>query len=72
MSTFESLKALSLAQLQEAFSKALSELSGQECLVVLHELRFETGGVRAAVGNEIASFTGDFQLKKSIQLSDLL
>ena len=63
MTPKQSLKELSIAQLQEAFSRALTELAGRECSVVVNELKFEVSGAKAWQGIDAASFSGSFETK---------
>jgi hypothetical protein len=59
--TTSALKELPLARIEEAFSKALSELAGHDYLVVLHGLRFETCPMGASAGEDMAAFSGQIE-----------
>lgn len=52
------LKEVPLAQVQAAFSKALSDLAGREYSVVLHGLQFDQDSMRVLLGTEAISFSG--------------
>jgi hypothetical protein len=62
------LKAITLAEIEGAFSKALSELAGHEYTVTLGGLQFEHIEIQAMIGSERASFTGRMQKKRTYSL----
>lgn len=63
MADSKTLKDITLAQIQDAFSKALSELAGREYAVTLHGLQFDTSPARSIFG-EAANFSGQLSAKK--------
>lgn len=53
-----SMKSLSLSEIEVAFSKALSDLAGYECKVTLDELRFGMDRANEFMGLEVAAISG--------------
>jgi hypothetical protein len=70
MATSRTLKEITLAEIQAAFSKAMTELAGREYIVVLNGLQFEHTTTRAFLGTELASFSGQVESKREYSGED--
>lgn len=58
-----SIKEITATQLQEAFAKALSDLTGKVCSVSISELQFEANAFESLTGAESVSFSAKATLK---------
>ena len=67
----KSLKTISLEEMQEAFSKALTELVGRECKVIVDELRFDRSPAQSFAGTDKAFISGYIEAQPDYS-SDLI
>ena len=61
MTQQRSLKQVSLHELEQAFSEALTKLLGARATVQLHEIRHDASTAAAMTGRDAASFTGHIE-----------
>lgn len=57
-------KQVSLHELEQAFSEALTKLLGAPATVQLHEIRHEFSTAAVVTGRDAASFTGHIEASK--------